>query len=1566
MSSVLQKKSLRELLDAARKDLLDFSLRNNLLNFRPSKTRTIEVVDGDPGSIFRYLVPEEKALHFLPEIENGGNSPNARRSETALQTRLVDKFLQSRLLATYYAHKTHIEERGVNILFLAIGILHWYEDDASDKELRAPVILIPTILERSSAREKFTLKYSGEDLEENLSLSAKLRADFGIKYPELPEIEDFDVDEYLGKVTKAIHGQARWSLVSNEIALSFFSFGKFLMYRDLDSETWPKDRKPTDHGLLRSILLDGFHEPPSSLPEDVHLDQLVPVGKSRQVVDADSSQVLAILDVSVGRNLVIQGPPGTGKSQTITNLIAQGIVDDKKILFIAEKLAALEVVKRRLNSIGLGDTCLELHSHSAHKKTVLAELRRTLELGKPATEDARDLIAQYSGLRDRLNGYCEAVNTPISKSGITPNQAMGRLAKLRYTMQGVDLPQAAELRPSATDIEALLLWSRADFERRETVVANLQSHLAVMGLPDKHPLRGSRLKIAFDSDIAGIRSALIEATRTTSLLRQTTEQLSSFMGLQVRLIRRESELICKGAHRSLRAPHIKGIELRTNEWQAKRDELTDLITAGRKYAHLHAQYDSILISEAWDQDVLEVRQNLQVYGAKWWRFLSKNFRQTRNRLAGLCRQNLPKTNDARLQLVDAIMEAARAKSVIVEKNNLAARLYGVQWQGEKSNWDVLAKLQEWVIDLYRDLGDGKLPQGLIDFLAGNPNLDGLEQKIQQVEAALPVHLTNWQRVLELLDFNETIRVRAIEEVEYTRQEQALKNFSDNLHLLPDQLLFNNLSGALLAEGLDWLVAAARTWPEGGRHLTSYFHFVWYEILLRKAFKERSNLKEFTGLAHEKAVSEFRKFDELFLKQNRAEILLKHWTNLPSLSRNGQLGILTREFEKRSRHLPIRQLISKTGNAIQQIKPVFMMSPLSIAAYLPPDSIRFDLVIFDEASQVPPVDAFGAVLRGGQVAVVGDSKQLPPTSFFENLSGNDEDQDEDELVTTDIESILGLLCGQGAPQRMLRWHYRSQHESLIAVSNKEFYDNRLVIFPSPQFERKDIGLIFRQLANTFYERGTTRTNPLEAAAVADAVIDHARNYPNLTLGVAAFSIAQMQAILDQIELRRKGNPAYESFFAAHPHEPFFVKNLETVQGDERDVIFVSVGYGRDKDGYIAYNFGALNREGGERRLNVLITRARRRCEVFTNLGHEDIDLHRAQGRGVAALKVFLKYAQTRILDVPVISGRPADSEFEEAVADALRRNGLEVDAQVGSAGFFLDLAVRDTEHAGRYLLGIECDGATYHQSRSARDRDRLRQQVLEALDWRLHRIWSTDWFAHPDRELKKVLAAIEQAKAYRSQTGNSAAQLEVRQTESKTENEITRGEPKGVKDSTTLGEPYAFSNPRVQLNGRDLHVIQTSKLAEWITDVVQIESPVHKEEVFRRITQAAGLSRIGNRIVTALSRGVDSAVRSQVIRRKGAFLWYGNNTDLSVRDRSDFPPQLKKLELISSEEIGAAIKLAVKRACGIQAQNVPVAACNLLGFGRVTDDMRLQVNNVMEELLKSEHLSKSGDFILPAE
>ncbi len=633
------------------------------------------------------------------------------------------------------------------------------------------------------------------------------------------------------------------------------------------------------------------------------------------------------------------------------------------------------------------------------------------------------------------------------------------------------------------------------------------------------------------------------------------------------------------------------------------------------------------------------------------------------------------------------------------------------------------------------------------------------------------------------------------------------------------------------------------------------------------------------------------------------------------------------------------------------------------------------MIFDEASQVKPADAIGAIARGRQVVVVGDSKQLPPTSFFDTLIMSDEsDADDDAPGTSDVESILGLFCARGAHQRMLRWHYRSRHESLIAVSNYLFYNNRLVVFPSPDRAKRYLGLIHRRIEKAPYDRGRTRTNPGEAKAVAEAVMEHAREQlrkpaqERLTLGVATFSMAQRDAILQNVEVLMRQNPTCEEFLGFHEHEEFFVKNLESVQGDERDVIFISVGYGRTSEGYLAMSFGPLNKDGGERRLNVAITRARQRCEVFTTLGHEEIDISRTQAKGVFALKTFLAYAATGKLEVPVETSRPQDSLFEEQVLDALTRRGYTVHAQVGCAGFFLDLAVVDPNHPGRYVLGIECDGASYHSARSARDRDRLRQAVLEGLNWRICRIWSTSWFRNPEKELKRVIEAIQCAMNgapdkqddSRSGPGNSLPGSLAKATALAVEPQ--KKDP--VKRPAT-SEPiakYCFATPQIGPLATELHLIEIHLLAQWLAEVVTVESPIHWIEAARRIANAAGVQRLGTRIHDAFERAVDVGVQSGQFRAREGFLWSPDMTAIAPRDRSDCPQSAKKIEHVAAEEICAAIEKAVQESYGLRPDEVAPAACRLLGFARVSDEMRHLFEKHRDSLTAAGRLVAKGETL----
>jgi len=454
----------------------------------------------------------------------------------------------------------------------------------------------------------------------------------------------------------------------------------------------------------------------------------------------------------------------------------------------------------------------------------------------------------------------------------------------------------------------------------------------------------------------------------------------------------------------------------------------------------------------------------------------------------------------------------------------------------------------------------------------------------------------------------------------------------------------------------------------------------------------------------------------------------------------ELGILKRETEKKRRHMPLRKLFNTVPGVLQRLKPCIMMSPLSVSTFLQSEELRFDLVIFDEASQVFPWDAIGAIYRGTQLIVAGDDKQLPPTSFFTRADLEADDEEDD---IGDFESILSLCKSVNMPSKRLRWHYRSRREPLIAFSNKHFYDGELVTFPSIRDASQDAV----RLEFVAEGRWIDRKNLPEAQRIASLVIEHRRTRPNKSLGVIAFNASQQQAIEDAIYDRRRSSPVIDALFNNGIHESLFVKNLENVQGDERDVILLSLAYGQNEAGKFKKHFGPISNPGGERRLNVAVTRAREEVVLVASVRASDMDLSGSTSAGAHLLKAYLEYAERGVdvlgRTIAETNGQ-CESPFEEEVSAALIRHGLSPISQVGCGGFRIDLALKHPQHSGIYCLGIECDGATYHSSRTARDRDRIRQSILEDLGWQICRVWSTDWIRNPDAQLQRILSAYEQA------------------------------------------------------------------------------------------------------------------------------------------------------------------------------------------------------------------------------
>ncbi|HLA63454.1 MAG TPA: DUF3320 domain-containing protein [Rhodothermales bacterium] len=1580
--------SIRDGLEAARQELLDLGLRNPLLNYRTLRARGLDVVDEAPAEVYRVLVTDGRPMGFLPApepvvgttpaapvaeaappadpllVEEGAaplpppeeeTLPNGktRLTDTRLQTPYPAAVLQERLLSTFYAARTVVAEQGVNVLHLALGMLEWTEDDASEKVHRAPLVLVPVELTRTDVRARFRLQPTGEDVGGNLSLQARLKAGFGLTLP-LPDPEaDLDVGAYFAAVADAVDGMPRWRVDADAVHLGFFLFGKLLMYNDLDPAVWPLGAGPAEHEVLRALLGDGFAPATGRLPEDEPLDRHLHPEHVRQVVDADGSQSLALLDVAHGNHLVVQGPPGTGKSQTITNLIAEAIGQGKTVLFVAEKMAALEVVKRRLDAVHLGDACLELHSHKTTKRALLDELQRTLGLGEPRSAALDSTPDALLDARDRLNAYAEAVNAPIGQTGVSPYEAYGRLLALRETLPDGPLPVG----PDA----AMEGWTPAGYDRRRARVARAQALVAEIGRPADHPFWGSRRTAYLPTENAAIESAARDAAAVVSTLAGHARTLGDVFGLAA-ATPADAALLVRTVARALTAPDLSGVAVNDPGWAGERDEIEELLATGERLAALHREYDATVIPEAWSAPLLETRGHLAAHGEKWYRGLIGDWRRAKAHLAGLLTGPLPDEGVARVALADALMEAQRLQAELDRQNAAATDRFGPAWRGAASDWTALRVLAAWLGALHEETGTGAAPGALLAYLTAHPDPAPLRPLHTAADGALRDFVVRMEAAIETVAFVAERRWGTgarLTDQPFERLRALAIGWATHVPLLQGIVAFNHETAALTEDDLLLFADAAAHWENAGRHLTDLFDHVWFTTLLDRAFLDRAALAGFNGALHAEALRRFSDRDSHALVASRARLALEHWQALPrhgtAGAASGGLGMLRHEFSKKRRHLPIRTLMERAGRAIQAVKPVFMMSPMSVAAYLPPGAVEFDLVVFDEASQVRPVDAFGALLRGRQAVVVGDSRQLPPTRFFDAVMGEGEGEgyDEEGSATADVESVLELFKAKQAPERMLRWHYRSRHESLIAVSNREFYEGRLVTFPSPDAARAEVGLAYHHLPDAFYDRGGRRTNPAEARAVAEAVMAHAHAHPELTLLVATFSQAQQREVQDQVERLRRADPSTEAFFSPDRLEPFDVKNLENVQGDERDVVFISVGYGRTEGGAVSMNFGPLNQDGGERRLNVLISRARRRCEVFTNLRADDLDLSRTEARGVASFKRYLHYAETGVLEAALAGGRTPAAPFEEAVAAALVAAGYEVVPQVGVGGFRVDLAVVDPDKPGRYLLGVVCDGATYHSARTARDRDRIRQTVLEGLGWRLHRVWSTDWFRDPARERERVVAAVAQARA--APAGAPLPPTAVAEP-------LHRGPAPPPPPDGPSTTPYVLATLR--RHAGELPEVPLRRLAGDVLTVVRVEGPVHVDEVARRLLDAAGAARMGSRIREALDGALALAAADPEVERRGDFLHLRaqRRADVPVRDRSALPAASRAVDLIAGIEWEAAVVAAVTDAFGIAAGDLPPEVARRLGFAQTTEALRVSVEGALADLQAAGIVGERGGLL----
>ena len=690
---------------------------------------------------------------------------------------------------------------------------------------------------------------------------------------------------------------------------------------------------------------------------------------------------------------------------------------------------------------------------------------------------------------------------------------------------------------------------------------------------------------------------------------------------------------------------------------------------------------------------------------------------------------------------------------------------------------------------------------------------------------------------------------------------------------------------------------------------------------------------------------FRDLDRALVDNASATIIDAGLQQRPR-SNFGQTAIIRHEAEKKRKHIPVRQLIDSARDVIQAIHPCFMMSPLAVSQYLPAD-LKFDYVIFDEASQVTPGDAINCIYRGRALIAAGDQRQLPPTSFF-TASNTDDDTDEENLAA-DYESILDLMKSSGHYNSMtLRWHYRSRHEHLIAYSNSSFYKSRLITFPSAIDQSDDIGVKYFHVGGV-YRRSAGQDNPAEALEVAKRVIHHFDTRPDKSLGVVAFSANQRDAIESALELSLRDRPDLKNFFDDDRVDGFFIKSLEYVQGDERDVIIFSIGYGPDEFGRVYKNFGALNRQGGERRLNVAITRARELVEVVTSMSSSQMG--DVSNEGARHLRRYLDFAERGPEALAMElgdAGLGTDSPFEDSVIEAIRGWGFDVQPQVGVAGYRIDIGVKHPNSPGAFMLGVECDGAMYHSSRAARDRDRLRHELLEKLGWQIHHIWGTGWYRNRDREMAKLKALLE---ALAAQPAVGRVGVRASQTAAV---ELDYEPVAAPSTAARWAIPYEMASPTPLPQWMDPGDPGSRyRLTQFVHEVAGIESPVHLDTVSARLREAAGVGRIGHRILATLI----AAIESSDVQFDGQFLTNGD--EHAVRVRTPTNETNRGIDLVSDAELLLAIQHTVREAAGISRLHVYARVSGVFGWVKKSQAMISRLDVLVDQLIESEAFEETG-------
>ncbi len=1508
--------------------LLDLGLRNTLINMRLTRSMVpllagsldeLEdaLASGNDFAIFPrpedWPMKQEEAgfenLHALGDMEVliRGEVQSRR-----LRSILTETELGRTVTQLYRSARSALEENGANALYLAMGLLRWYETERSTKPRYAPVILIPVELVRRKAGQGYLIRMRDDEPQMNITILEKLKQDFGIQVPDLdplPQDEHgVDTRRVFTALRQAVAEQQGWEVLESA-CLGIFSFSRFVMWNDIRNRAEDLARSKVVRSLMENRLC--WDATAMDMGEKVEEDSvLLPI-------PADASQLYAIDAARKGTSFVLHGPPGTGKSQTITALIANALAQGQTVLFVAEKMAALDVVRRRLAGIGLDPFCLELHSNRSRKRDVLSQLKQALEVTRGLTcEQYAGKAEQMAAMRQDLGRYVERLHRK-QPCGLSVHQLIERWEADR---------DAPDLEPFSPQAVAAMTPERV--EQQQMAVQRLMAAARAAGHPSGHPLRAVRCTRYSQS----LRMQLPEAVQSYQwALVETKHAAAAF----ARILGQEMPGDREGLSRLVEtAQLLQPWTLYPAEW-ARQEQVEryleqvetmaeHFLAAGLHRRNLSGRWQESFFS----QDGEALQQEYSEIAGRWLLARSMGMSALARRLAVYARGPVDR---------NALASDLSELTAMQSERKHAQQLYqvcgsglGNLWEGEQTDWN---RVRRWAVQAAKDAR-------ALDALTGSSALrtrlggrQDVAEPVQQLLDGWSLLQESGSRVRGLIGDLETGSSRDWLE----SQKAACGEILEHFNLLREWISWN--AAAAEAEQLDLgnLTLACRRGLPLNRMEAAFRKAQAYALAVA-AIEGDPVLNTFSGSVFNEKIRQFSHLDRQMENLTRREIFCRLAAAVPDGTReaaqSSEMGILQRAIRSGGRGISIRRLFEQIPNLLPRLCPCMLMSPISAAQYLDPKRELFDIVVFDEASQLPTCKAVGALARGRNAVIVGDPRQMPPTAFF-TASG----ADEDNLEMEDLESILDDCLALNMPQTHLLWHYRSRHESLIAFSNSRFYENRLFTFPSVSERDSRVSLRF---VHGVFDRGRTRQNPIEAQAVVEEMIRrcHDPERCGFSVGVVTFNISQQNLIEDLLTEACRSDPDLEEWAYSSP-EPVFIKNLENVQGDERDVILFSVGYGPDKDGKVYMNFGPLNRDGGWRRLNVAVSRSRYEMVVFSSLSPERISLTQSSAEGVAALKAFLSYAASGRLEVDERAVRPFQKERDavaEAICGKLQALGYRTDRQVGHSEFRVDIAVVSPANPRQYLLGILLDGESYRAARTVRDRELGQIGVLKGLGWNIHRIWTMDWWDSPDRETEILTSLLKELAGRPASTSpapvRSAAPVSPAAKPPKVERKET-----SLPEPPRAAEPYRAARlPQDSLTSEEMLYVRSQELLEKkIRAVIQQEAPVCESLLIRRVAQSCGIVRIGVRIQGRL-RQLCEDMRLACTRQGDQTFYWRSEEEIEEYDRfraTGTGADRREAREIPVQEAANALCKILEIQVGMKQEDLIREGCRWLGYMRVS-------------------------------